>query len=223
MQPGQRSGVQPSLGARLDGVDAPPGLPPGPVREPSTEEMPRYPCARTRRARPWTPSPTRAGPGRTARSARRAAAACSPRRSRAARSRTRTRAGAATPTGTSSDDFDRDFDRTDDDADFDELEPDEDLDRDDDLRDASPLREWLIMAGQLAVGVLAGGAVWLGFNWLWGALPQAALVLALLVTAGMVLIVRKIRRAEDLQTTVFAVLVGLLATVSPVVLLLVNK
>jgi hypothetical protein len=79
------------------------------------------------------------------------------------------------------------------------------------------------MAGQLALGVLAGGAVWLGFNWLWGTLPQAALVLALLVIAGMVLIVRKIRRAEDLQTTVFAVLVGLLATVSPVVLLLVNK
>ena len=119
-------------------------------------------------------------------------------------------------------DFERNFERPDDDADFEELDGDEDLDGDE-RRDASPLREWLIMAGQLALGVLAGGAVWLGFNWLWGALPQAALVLALLVIAGMVLIVRKIRRAEDLQTTVFAVLVGLLATVSPVVLLLVNK
>jgi hypothetical protein len=118
-----------------------------------------------------------------------------------------------------SDKFDR-ADLLDDDADFDDLD---DVDGDDDLRDASPMREWMIMVGQLAVGVVAGGAVWLGFNWLWGALPQAALVLALLVIAGMVLIVRKIRRAEDLQTTVFAVLVGLLATVSPVVLLLVNK
>jgi len=120
-------------------------------------------------------------------------------------------------------DLDDKFDRADvldDDADFDDLD---DVDADDDLAGASPVREWMIMVGQLAVGVVAGGAVWLGFNWLWGALPQAALVLALLVIAGMVLIVRKIRRAEDLQTTVFAVLVGLLATVSPVVLLLVNK
>jgi hypothetical protein len=132
-------------------------------------------------------------------------------------------------------DFESDgrFDRRealDDDVDFDDLDhldrdrdDLDDLDEDDELRDASPVREWLIMVGQLAVGVIAGGAVWLGFNWLWGALPQAALVLALLVIAAMVLIVRKIRRAEDLQTTVFAVLVGLLATVSPVVLLLVNK
>lgn len=87
----------------------------------------------------------------------------------------------------------------------------------------SAAREWLVMAGQLAVGVLGGAAVWLGFNWLWGALPQAALVLALAVIAGMVFIVRKIRKAEDLQTTVYAVLVGLLATVSPAALLLLNR
>ncbi|GAB3455159.1 hypothetical protein [Actinophytocola sediminis] len=105
---------------------------------------------------------------------------------------------------------------------------DEDLARELDELDGereprSAAREWLVMAGQLAAGVLGGAAVWLGFNWMWGALPQAALVVALAVIAGMVFIVRKIRKAEDLQTTVYAVLVGLLATVSPAALLLLNR
>ncbi len=117
---------------------------------------------------------------------------------------------------------------TQDDFDLDEPLPgvgrvDDRADRVADAVPASAGREWLIMAGQLALGVVGGAAVWLGFNWLWGALPQAALVLALAVIAGMVFIVRKIRRAEDLQTTVYAVLVGLLATVSPAALLLLNR
>ncbi|MCT2585681.1 hypothetical protein [Actinophytocola gossypii] len=128
-------------------------------------------------------------------------------------------------------DLDGDRDGRDEDGDraYDDLDrdlEDEDLDATDDEADAgsrSAVREWLIMAGQLAVGVVGGAAVWLGFNWLWGALPQAALVAALVVIAGMVFIVRKIRRAEDLQTTVYAVLVGLLATVSPAALLLLNR
>jgi hypothetical protein len=222
MQPGQRSGVQPSLRSRLDGVDAPPP-PAAPPREPMTEEMPRYPsypsmepAADPRRPGPGPGRPDRPGPDDP--------------------TRVQPAAFPQHPVAEPDEDFrggfpERDFepdggqydraDRPDDDVEFDELDPDEELD--DELRGASPVREWLIMVGQLALGVLAGGAVWLGFNWLWGALPQAALVLALLVIAGMVLIVRKIRRAEDLQTTVFAVLVGLLATVSPVVLLLVNR
>ncbi len=134
------------------------------------------------------------------------------------------------------DDLD-DFDDLDDPEDLDRLdvEPDErdrldDLVDEDDLDDldergegASAGREWLIMAGQLALGVVGGAVVWLGFNWLWRVLPAAALIGALAVIVGLVLIVRKIRRAEDLQTTVLAVLVGLVATVSPAALLLLGR
>jgi hypothetical protein len=116
------------------------------------------------------------------------------------------------------DDVRRDLD----DDDLDELEELEDDDLDGD-RQRSPMREWLVMLAQLALGVIGGAAVWLGFNWLWGFLPAAALVVALVVTTGLVLIVRKIRKAEDLQTTVLAVLVGLVVTVSPAALLLLNR
>ncbi|MDX8034547.1 hypothetical protein SK803_30375 [Lentzea sp. BCCO 10_0856] len=87
----------------------------------------------------------------------------------------------------------------------------------------SPAKEWLIMIGQLAVGVLGGAALWLAFNFLWRSVPAAALVVALAVTVGLVLLVRKIRRADDLQTTVLAVLVGLIVTVSPAAMLLVKN
>ncbi|HYQ65652.1 hypothetical protein [Actinophytocola sp.] len=123
------------------------------------------------------------------------------------------------------DDLRRDRDRDRDRDDLDDLDELEDLE-DDDLdgdRERSPVREWLIMLAQLALGVIGGAAVWLGFNWLWGFLPAAALVVALVVTTGLVLIVRKIRKAEDLQTTVLAVLVGLVVTVSPAALLLLNR
>ncbi|MFD5827668.1 hypothetical protein [Lentzea sp. NPDC060358] len=97
----------------------------------------------------------------------------------------------------------------------------------DDDPDAGPQRsagkEWLIMIGQLAVGVLGGAGLWLAFNYLWRAVPAAALVVALAVTVGLVLLVRKIRRADDLQTTVLAVLVGLIVTVSPAAMLLVKS
>lgn len=84
-------------------------------------------------------------------------------------------------------------------------------------------KEWLVMIGQLAVGVLGGAALWLAFNYLWSAIPAAALVVALAVTVGLVLLVRKIRRADDLQTTILAVLVGLIVTVSPAAMLLVKS
>ncbi|MDX8055321.1 hypothetical protein SK571_38605 [Lentzea sp. BCCO 10_0798] len=84
-------------------------------------------------------------------------------------------------------------------------------------------KEWLIMIGQLAVGVLGGAGLWLAFNYLWRSVPAAALVVALAVTVGLVLLVRKIRRADDLQTTVLAVLVGLIVTVSPAAMLLVKS
>ncbi|SFK82558.1 hypothetical protein [Amycolatopsis sacchari] len=90
-------------------------------------------------------------------------------------------------------------------------------------RPASPAKQWLSMAVQLALGVIGGAAVWLGFNWLWGQLPAAALVVALVVIVGLVWIVRKIRRADDIQTMVLAVLVGLVVTVSPAALLLLSR
>jgi hypothetical protein len=99
---------------------------------------------------------------------------------------------------------------------------DEDVDEDDDER-GSPVKEWLSMAGQLAIGVIGGAALWLGFNWLWGKLPAAALIVALAVIVGLVWVVRKIRRADDLQTTILTVLVGLVVTVSPAAMLLLNR
>jgi hypothetical protein len=94
---------------------------------------------------------------------------------------------------------------------------DEDEDQDGKPR-SSPVREWLSMAGQLAIGVIGGAALWLGFNWLWGKLPTAALVVALVVTVGMVWVVRKIRHQEDLWTTIITMVVSLVITMSPVLL-----
>ncbi|GAA3889613.1 hypothetical protein GCM10022243_63000 [Saccharothrix violaceirubra] len=98
---------------------------------------------------------------------------------------------------------------------------------DDDEEDAparrSPGKEWALMIGQLAIGIVGGAALWLGFSFLWRTLAPAALVVALAVTVGLVLMVRKIRRADDLQTTVLAVLVGLIVTVSPAAMLLVKS
>ena len=87
----------------------------------------------------------------------------------------------------------------------------------------SPARQWLMMAVQLGIGLIAGAAVWLGFQWGWQQLPAAALVAAILATVGLVLVVRKIRGAEDLQTMLLAVLVGLIVTVSPVAFLLIRN
>lgn len=87
----------------------------------------------------------------------------------------------------------------------------------------SPAREWLVIAAQVGVGAVAGAAVWLGFSWLWGFLPAAALAAAVAVIVGLVLIVRRLRRADDLQTTVLAVLAGLVVTVSPAALLLLKR
>ena len=101
-----------------------------------------------------------------------------------------------------------------------DIDDDEDEER---PADRSAGKEWLLMIGQLAGGVIGGAALWLGFNFLWRTAAPAALVVALAVTVGLVMMVRKIRRADDLQTTVLAVLVGLIVTVSPAAMLLVNS
>lgn len=99
------------------------------------------------------------------------------------------------------------------DEDFDDYEDD----------DRSVGQQWLAMAGQLALGVVGGAVVWLVFNWLWAEAAAAALIAAVVVIVGLVWIVRKMRRTEDLQTMVAAVLVGLVVTVSPAALLLLSR
>ncbi|MGH3753090.1 MAG: hypothetical protein ACRDRP_10395 [Pseudonocardiaceae bacterium] len=98
--------------------------------------------------------------------------------------------------------------------------------RDDEVQDpehGSPIREWAVMVTQIGVGVVVGAALWLICEWLWQQIPVMALVVALAVITGLVWVVRRVRRAEDLQTTVIAVLVGLFVTVSPAALLLVGR
>ena len=65
--------------------------------------------------------------------------------------------------------------------------------------------------------------LWVLFRYLWRGLPVVALAAALLVTAGLVLLVRQLLHDVDRRTTVFAVLVGLLLTASPAVLVLLGR
>lgn len=87
----------------------------------------------------------------------------------------------------------------------------------------SPLWEWAAMVSQVGLGVVGGATLWLICEWLWQRIPVVALVVALGLITAMVWIVRRVRHAEDLQTTVIAVLVGLFVTVSPAALLLVSR
>jgi hypothetical protein len=85
---------------------------------------------------------------------------------------------------------------------------------------SSPVREWALVGVQL-VGALVGGALlWFAFRWLWEWQSVVALVLSAVVIVGLVVVVRVLRRAEDLFSTVLAVLAGLIVTVSPPVLTL---
>ncbi|MER5388581.1 hypothetical protein [Saccharopolyspora sp. NPDC002686] len=97
--------------------------------------------------------------------------------------------------------------------------------RDEDEEDAeppSPAKEWGTLALQGVAGLVAGGAVWFGFRWLWGFHALAALGAALLFTGLLVLVAWKFLRNNDLQTILLAVLVGLFCTVSPAALLLIS-
>jgi hypothetical protein len=106
----------------------------------------------------------------------------------------------------------------------DDHQVDDDQDEDDELAEPmSPAKVWLLMVGQVGLGAIAGAGVFLGFSWLWGTLPLVAVLVAPIVIAGLVVIVRRLRRADDLQTTVLAILAGLVVTVSPAALLLLRR
>jgi hypothetical protein len=89
--------------------------------------------------------------------------------------------------------------------------------------EASPGQAWAAVVAQWIVGAIGGAALWVGFRFLWRELPVVALAAAVLVTVGLVLVVRALLRNNDMRTTVFAVLVGLLLTVSPAILVLLGR
>jgi hypothetical protein len=113
---------------------------------------------------------------------------------------------------------------------FDDVEPDED-------GDERPSRAkwftsavadsagqaWAAVIAQWIAGAVGGAALWVGFRYLWRSLPVVALAAAVLVTVGLVVVVRALLRNDDMRTTMFAVLVGLLLTVSPAILVLMGR
>ena len=82
---------------------------------------------------------------------------------------------------------------------------------------------WAAVVAQWIAGAIGGAALWVGFRFLWRDLPVVALAAAVLVTVGLVLVVRALMRNDDRRTTLFAVLVGLLLTVSPAILVLLGR
>ena len=82
---------------------------------------------------------------------------------------------------------------------------------------------WAAVVAQWIVGAIGGAALWVGFRFLWRSLPVVALAAAVLVTVGLVVVVRALLRNNDMRTTMFAVLVGLLLTVSPAILVLLGR
>ncbi|MGW1677158.1 hypothetical protein [Saccharopolyspora sp. NPDC002376] len=102
------------------------------------------------------------------------------------------------------------------------MDADDYRDEEEDAEPPSPAKEWGTLVLQGVAGLVAGGAVWFGFRWLWGFHAMAALGAALLFTGLLVLIAWKFLRNNDLQTILLAVLVGLFCTVSPAALLLIS-
>jgi hypothetical protein len=87
----------------------------------------------------------------------------------------------------------------------------------------SASQAWAAVLAQWIAGAVGGAALWVGFRFLWRSLPVVALAAAVLVTVGLVVVVRALLRNDDMRTTLFAVLVGLLLTVSPAILVLLGR
>jgi hypothetical protein len=82
---------------------------------------------------------------------------------------------------------------------------------------------WAAVIAQWIAGAIGGAALWVGFRFLWRDLTVVAVAAAVLVTVGLVVLVRSLLRSSDLRTTLFAVLVGLLLTVSPALLVVLGR
>ncbi len=82
---------------------------------------------------------------------------------------------------------------------------------------------WAAVIAQWIIGAIGGAALWVGFRYLWRDLPVVAVAAAVVVTVALVVIVRTLLRNSDMRTTVFAVLVGLLLTVSPAILVVMGR
>lgn len=82
---------------------------------------------------------------------------------------------------------------------------------------------WATVMMQWVAGAVGGAVLWVAFRFLWRNLPVVALASAVLVTVGLVVIVRALLHNDDRRTTIFAVLVGLLLTVSPAILVLLGR
>ena len=118
------------------------------------------------------------------------------------------------------DDLDEYEDEFDDDEDADER-PSRRRQRDDD--EPAGVQSWGAVVAQWIIGAIGGAMLWVAFRFLWRDLMVVAIFAAILVTAGLVLGVRHLLRTTDTRTTAFAVGVGLLLTVSPVVLILLGR
>ena len=75
---------------------------------------------------------------------------------------------------------------------------------------------------ELLAAVAVGAALWLGFRWFWGQWPVVALVLALVVSVGSVMVIRLAHRVDDGLSMLLALVVGLIVTMSPAALTLVG-
>ncbi|WP_214405860.1 hypothetical protein [Pseudonocardia lacus] len=84
-------------------------------------------------------------------------------------------------------------------------------------------QSWAPVLAQWVVGAIGGAALWVGFRYLWSSLLVVAIAAAILVTAGLVVVVRTLLRNTDMRTTIAAVLVGVLLTVSPAILVLLGR
>ncbi|MBD0322275.1 MAG: hypothetical protein ICV72_02670 [Aldersonia sp.] len=84
----------------------------------------------------------------------------------------------------------------------------------------SPARQWLALAGEAGVALVAGALLFKGFERLWDMLPWVALVLAVLVILSLVALVRVVRKTDDILSIVIAIVVGLFVTIGPLAFLL---
>lgn len=83
----------------------------------------------------------------------------------------------------------------------------------------SPLKAWLMLIGEVVVGVAVGVGVFWGFIELWKWAPWFALIMAVAVIFGIITFAHVVRKSRDLPTTLLALAVGLIVTLGPLVIL----